>query len=168
MTEILNFFEQYWGYTLFGGVTIGTLVGFIVTAVKTLATNAKNSKDNNELTESVTKELKEAKRLVETQSKQLEEQAAEVKSETDYNAQVQALLFKGLSYLIMSSKLDLEDKTSFCNALAKLTKKTSDEVVEASKEVETKVEEANVVADQVKTDVIETVEKATTLLEKYK
>ena len=36
MESIINFLETYWGYTLFGGVTFGTLITFVVFQIKTL------------------------------------------------------------------------------------------------------------------------------------
>ena len=36
MEEIINFLEQYWGYTLFGGASLGTMVTFVITQIKSL------------------------------------------------------------------------------------------------------------------------------------
>ena len=36
MNDIINFLEQYWGYTIFGGVTLGAVITNIIVIIKTI------------------------------------------------------------------------------------------------------------------------------------
>lgn len=163
MESILNFFEQYWGYTLFGSVTIGSLVAFVIAAVKmflSLRASKKETDEQNITIASLIKTIKDKDELQRLKDGELQQQA-------EYFQKVQAATFKSLSYLIMASKLSTEDKLALTNSFAELTKTTAEQVQEAHDQVEEKVQEKVAEAEDIKEVVVTTVETAKSLLDKY-
>ena len=163
MESILNFFEQYWGYTLFGSVTIGSLVAFVIAAVKmflSLRASKKETDEQNTTIASLMSIIKE--KDIAQRAKDLE-----LKQQAEYFQQVQAATFKSLSYLIMASKLSTEDKLALTESFNKLTNTTPEQVQEAHDQVEEKVQEKVEEAEDIKEVVVTTVEAAKSLLDKY-
>ena len=163
MESILNFFEQYWGYTLFGSITVGSLVAFVIAAVKmflSLRASKKETDEQNNTIASLMSIIKE--KDIAQRAKDLE-----LKQQAEYFQQVQAVTFKSLSYLIMASKLSTEDKLALTESFNKLTNTTPEQVQEAHNQVEEKVQEKVEEAEDIKEVVVSTVETAKSLLDKY-
>jgi citrate synthase len=120
----MKFFEQYWGYTLIGGVTLGTLITNVVVFIKLLITNKlKNTESDDVLTKAselqdklAEKDKQYAESLAKMEQhqteyfKELERKQKEYNNKLSINElksqQVQAVLFTAVSYLIMGSKLE--------------------------------------------------------------
>lgn len=146
MNELMSFFEQYWGYTLFGGITIGTLITTAVALIKlVLSNNVKNKQ-----TSDVVNAADELMSKVKEKDEQYERALADMKSaqeayfaelnrkQQEFNEkmstnegksqQVQAVTFTAISYIIMGSKLDDETKLSILNKMNKLLELQDTEV----------------------------------------
>lgn len=111
MEAIIQFFENYWGYTLFGGVTLGTLITFSVLMIKQLMASSKTKG----LFEAFQKDLI---KLTETYKEVKERAQVEIEKEKEKNAyleQVVAASFEAISYLTMSSKLPIDEKIKLQN-----------------------------------------------------
>lgn len=167
MEAILNFFEQYWGYTLFGGVTVGSLVAFAIAAFKLISTVVKQKKEAKE-------KDAEHQSVVKTLVAQINEQKAlygeAIKKQiqdAQYTAKVQAVTFEALSYLIMASKLSTEDKLTLTQKFSTLTNTTPEDVENAYEVANEKVQEKVKEAEDIKNVVVATVDKAKSLLDKY-
>lgn len=185
MQTIIDFLEQYWGVTVVGGVTIGTLVTFIIMQVKSLL-EGKSLKSGYSTALNIITDITERLNIVEAERKILEQERlnlisannetenkhrAELKARGDYYAKVQATTFQAISYLVLASKLPNEDKIALQKEFLELGKATIEEVkttaVDVVKEVinDTSIEED--VVPEVKTIVDDTVTKTQTLLDKY-
>ena len=46
METIINFLEQYWGYTLFGGVSLGTMITFVITQINNSHFHSSSKKES--------------------------------------------------------------------------------------------------------------------------
>lgn len=125
MEQIIAFLEQYWGYSIVGGITIGTIITFIVTAIKMFISN--KSKDSQLGT--ALKTVSELKEKLENKSEEntkiitamVQEQNIN-KEKEKYFQQVQAVTFKALSYLILASKLPNEEKIALQQQFTDLSK----------------------------------------------
>lgn len=135
MKNLIEFFEQYWGYTIAGGLTLGALVTNIVAFVKTIITNKVNNtqcstviETANELQSKLTEKdeqyenaLKKYELAQEEYNKELErkqqEYMNELKTVEGRTQQITAVLFTAISYIIMGSKLDDETKLSVLNQM---------------------------------------------------
>ena len=174
MEVILNFFEEYWGYTLFGGVTVGTLVMFVITAIKLFITMRKNKADNETLVDTtlkvcstLTSENTKLKDVIAETQKQLQESVQQRIAENKYFSQIQAVTFKSISYLIMSSKLSNEDKMNIYEEMSKLSNTSVEQLQESGKKIEEDVEALTTEAEKVEESVTNVIEKSKTLLDKY-
>jgi enamine deaminase RidA (YjgF/YER057c/UK114 family) len=115
MEQIIQFLEEYWGVSIAGGVTVGTLVTFIVVQVKSiLINNQKNTEVNNAL---------KAVNQISEKYNQLEQRYNNLESMNVYLEQVNMTTFKALSYIVVASKLPSEDKIALQTEFAKLSAK---------------------------------------------
>lgn len=153
MEQIIQFLEEYWGVSIAGGVTVGTLATFIVVQIKSIILN--NAK-NAELTQAI----KTFNQLSEKYN-QLEQRYIALEEKHQYLEQVNLATFKALSFIVVASKLPSEDKIALQTEFAKLTTFAPKAPVALEKlpEPETK----DVVAETVQT----VVEAASSLLTKY-
>lgn len=135
MKELIEFFEQYWGYTLAGGLTLGALVTNIVAFVKSIiATKINNTQCSSviekadelqsklvEKDEQYETALKKYELAQEEYNKELErkqqEYMQELKTVEGRTQQITSVLFTAVSYIIMGSKLDDETKLSVLNQM---------------------------------------------------
>lgn len=116
MEQVIQFLEEYWGVSIAGGVTVGTLVTFIVVQVKAiLQSNLLRTQSTNQLTNSsaLVKEIAEKYKALETRHQELE-------AKDRYLEQVNLATFKALSYIVIASKLPIEDKLSLQQEFTKL------------------------------------------------
>lgn len=176
MEEIISFLEQYWGYTLVGGVSLGTIVTFVITQIKVILKDkvktaaldtAINKADS--LCEELSKRDEAHKQERAHLEKKIEEQQQEMQASAKYFENVQAATFQAISYLVVASKLPTEDKialqekfTTLLNSKAVEYKETiKDEVVAVKNEVVEKI------IPDATTTVAAALEETKSLLDKY-
>lgn len=111
MEAIIQFFENYWGYTLFGGVTLGTLITFSVLMIRQLLASSKSKGLFESFQKSLTKLMEDGKEVKERAQLEIEKE----KEKNAYLEQVIAASFEAISYLTMSSKLPIEEKIRLQN-----------------------------------------------------
>lgn len=185
--QIIDFLEQYWGYSIVGGVTVGTIITFIITQVKSLVSSSTFKKLTNNVVSNLKEQYSEAIKLLDELKTQTAEKhalydelmkvRAEQQKANEYYNQVQAAQFKAFSYIIMASKLTEGDKLELLAEFEKL-KLPEAPVIEVPVETENSFDkqlelaeaQQEIVKEQIITtaEAIETtVEKAKTLFEKY-
>ena len=177
MDIIINFLEQYWGLTLFGGVSVGTIVTFTITQIKVILKDKVKSKNLDTAVTTVDKlcsELDARTKALEEKNNQLSTELTkkneEMIAKEQYFEKVQAATFQAISYLVIASKLPTEDKialqekfTSVINDKAVQYKEMlTDEVAAIKSEVTN-----NIIPDATAT-ITETVEETKSLLDKYR
>lgn len=154
MEELFKFFEQYWGYTIIGGFTIGALITNIIAIIKVVITNKiKNTQCDsvintaNTLQEKLEKKdeaydlaLQNLKTAHEQYRKEQERREQEFKHQIETvegrTQQIVSVLFTSVSYIIMGSKLDDETKLSVLNKMnALLNTNTPEGAVNSVKEI---------------------------------
>jgi hypothetical protein len=111
MEAIIQFFENYWGYTLFGGVTLGTLITFSVLMIRQLLASSKSKGLFESFQKSLTKLMEDGKEVKERARLEIEKE----KEKNAYLEQVIAASFEAISYLTMSSKLPIDEKIRLQN-----------------------------------------------------
>ena len=111
MEAIIQFFENYWGYTLFGGVTLGTLITFSVLMIRQLLASSKSKGLFESFQKSLTKLMEDGKEVKERAQLEIEKE----KEKNAYLEQVIAASFEAISYLTMSSKLPIDEKIRLQN-----------------------------------------------------
>lgn len=161
MDAIIQFLEKYWGYTLVGGMSLGTLVTFSWVQIKVLLGNKKKGF----LVESLMSKLDEQ---IE-KNKSLETTNVALVNQSESFQEVQAVTFKAISYLVLASKLPTEEKLALQEDFSKLKdtliKQQSTSVkTEVKGIVDKSIEESKELATNV---VVESVKQGQSLLEKY-
>lgn len=128
MEGIISFLENYWGYTVVGGFTIGALVTNAVALVKSIRRTKLRDAEYKISFSDLSAKFTELMLAYDAAVKE----NSDLRKQVEYNNRVQALTFKSLAYLTMSSKLPIEEKL----ALQKEYATINDNVVEVVKEVE--------------------------------
>jgi hypothetical protein len=155
MEQIIQFLEEYWGVSIAGGVTVGTLITFIIVQAKSILLN-------NQKNVEVSTALRTVNQVTERYNL-LEQRYVALEQKHQYLEQVNLTTFKALSFIIVASKLPSEDKIALQTEFAKLTAAPVIAPI-AEKVVQPIVQETkDVVQETVKT----VVEAAGTLLTKY-
>lgn len=155
MEQIIQFLEEYWGISIAGGVTVGTMITFIIVQVKSiLLNNAKNAE--------VTQAVKTFNALSDKYNK-LEQRYIALEDKHHYLEQVNLATFKALSFIVVASKLPSEDKIALQNEFAKLLTVAPKVIQEQPLETLPVPETKDVVAETVQT----VVQAASSLLTKY-
>jgi hypothetical protein len=116
MEQVIQFLEEYWGVSIAGGVTVGTLVTFIVVQIKAIL-------QSNLLRTQSTSQLSNSAQLVKDIAQKysaLEKRHQELEAKDRYLEQVNLATFKALSYIVIASKLPIEDKLSLQEEFTKL------------------------------------------------
>ena len=176
MEQIINFLEQYWGMTIVGSVTLGTLITFIITQIKIIlkdkvqtATVGTTVSKVDSLCEELNRreELHRSERLQLEQ--RLEAQHNELVEKEKYFENVQAATFQAISYLVIASKLPTEDKIALQEKFTSiLTTKTTEYKEVIKDEVEAiRTEVSNKIVPDVIDTVVQTVDETKSLLDKY-
>lgn len=190
MEQIINFLEQYWGYTLVGGVSLGTVITFTITQIKTLIKDKTKNKnidtmvskadslceELNAREERREQELKQLTSKLEAQQDEVTKKQLEIAEKEAYFEKVQAATFQAISYLVVASKLPTEDKialqekfTTLLNSKAVEYKEViKDEVIAVKDEVvAVKDEVIEKIIPDITTTIAATVEETKSLLDKY-
>jgi uncharacterized membrane protein YcgQ (UPF0703/DUF1980 family) len=162
MEQVIQFLEEYWGVSIAGGVTVGTLLTFIVVQVKSiLQFNALRTQSTGQLSNSnqLVKDIAQKYNALESRHQELE-------AKDRYLEQVNLTTFKALSYIVIASKLPIEDKLSLQEEFNKLM--TVKPVVSEGSAGVTPALPKPVVSQEVVAQTVETVVKAAgDLLSKY-
>ena len=161
MEPIIEFLEQYWGISVVGGVTVGTLITFAILMIKNFIKDRKNFGIVNSLIKAF--ESEREKRIEKQEA--TDAALAEAREEKQQMDRVVTTLFEAVGYLTMASKLPIKEKIEiqkrFSEAIIVPVKAT---VVEEAKEV---VEEVISHKDDIKESVTEAVAKTKTLLDTF-
>jgi hypothetical protein len=162
MEQVIQFLEEYWGVSIAGGVTVGTLLTFIVVQVKSiLQFNLVRTQSTSQLSNStqLVKDIAQKYTALESRHQELE-------AKDRYLEQVNLATFKALSYIVIASKLPIEDKLSLQEEFTKLM--TVKPVVSEGSAGITPALPKPIVSQEVVTQTVETVVKAAgDLLSKY-
>lgn len=164
MNDIINFVEQYWGVALFGSVSVGSVVSFVVVQVKYMIQNRKKDVQIDAL-------LQKNDELIKT-NRTKDEETKQLIAKSQRNEEIMGVTFKAISYLVVASRLPIEDKLSLqadfkalkdtvAVDLSKVAKDAQGQVTEAAKEI---LDEN---ADAVETIVKGAVDTASSLLDRY-
>lgn len=176
MDAIINFLEQYWGYTLIGGVSFGSILTFIVVQIKVLIKDKCKNKSIDTVVNKTNGLCEEIKTNKEDQNKKIELLLARVQEQQNtldernaYFEKVQSAIFQALSYLAIASKLPTEDKIALQQKFASILTTKNTEYKEVLKdEVQAlKQEVTEVVIPDVKETIKSTIEETKSLLDKY-
>jgi hypothetical protein len=164
MEPILNFLEQYWGYTLVGGVTIGTVVSGIYLQLKSLGV----FKSTNKTVNAVTSQLD----LAITKYQQSEAEKTELAKQNAYLEKVIATTFKSISYLSLASKLPTEDKIELQSDFSKLAEEAKSSGLTIVKNVSAELKETTKgvlieTAPVIGNIIVKAVDEGKSLLDKY-
>jgi hypothetical protein len=163
MEQIIEFMDAYWGVTVFGTVTVGTLITFSVLMARMII----KEKSNNVLVNLLMDKVADALKAKDSETYE----KAQVVAENEYLQKSMALTFKYLNYLTVASKLDgaqkielVEDAKALQDGYALKLVEIAAGVFEAEGDIIEKLE-AN------KNPIIEIIEDATevaaSLLDKY-
>jgi len=116
MEQVIQFLEEYWGVSIAGGVTVGTLLTFIVVQVRSIFQfNALRLQNTNQTTNcsQLVKDIAQKYNALEARHQALE-------AKDHYLEQVNVATFKALSYIVIASKLPMEDKLALQAEFTKL------------------------------------------------
>jgi hypothetical protein len=160
MDKIISFLETYWGYTLVGTVTLGTVVANMGTLLKMYFQNKRKNKEYDAVVDK--------HNAIEEKYKDLEVKYKEQVQRNEYMDRVVVTVFKAISYITMASKLPTEDKIALQEDFTKLGASVKANIVSKVKEntgavIESVIETVDDVVDIVK----DTVSQTDGLLTKY-
>lgn len=166
VNSAISWLESNWGVTIFGTMTVGTVATTVVLLVKQWMGNTKIFKQ-------LTADNKEYKSLAEkfqSTTEQLIEENEKKELRVIAMESANAVIFDGLTKLVLASKLDSEDKASFIAGVERTRLMKPAEIAEA---IKTDAEQiAKGVNDELKQDPMQTVfnvaANSKTLLDKYK
>jgi integrase len=172
MEQVIEFIEQYWGVTVAGGVTLGSIISFVIVQIKYILQAKTKDVEIQGLIQSVKSSVNLSKDIKDETHKELEailQGKQIVLEENKYLKDTQAVMFKAISYLVIASKLPIEEKLALQEDFVRLKERninieqihTKEPVVPVVPEVVEKEEES--IFDNVK----EVVEKTKSLLDKY-
>lgn len=112
MEQIIQFLEEYWGVSIAGGITFGTIITFIVVQVKALLMNSLKNTQIGDV-------LFQTNQVVNT-FQQLEQRHKVLEAQVKYSEQVNLATFKAIAYVVMASKLPIEEKLALQKEFEKL------------------------------------------------
>lgn len=161
MEGLIKFLEENWGVTIVGGVTIGSLIMFGISAIKMFLRDKIKNREVNAIVSDVLTRTENAVMSITDRYNKTEKENQRLHAENEYLQRVVASTFKAISYLTMASKLPTEEKIVLQSEFTALMTPLKDRVEEAVVEVfeETKQDVTEVVKD--------VVEKAGNILDKY-
>lgn len=162
MEGLIKFLEENWGVTIVGGVTIGSLIMFGISAIKMFLRDKIKNREVNAIVSDVLTRTENAVMSITDRYNKTEKENQRLHAENEYLQRVVASTFKAISYLTMASKLPTEEKivlqSEFTALLTPLKEQTVKDIVVEVVE-ETKQDVTEVVKD--------VVEKAGNILDKY-
>jgi hypothetical protein len=135
MEAIIEFMQQYWGISVLGTTTVGAIITFIVTTLMSFSRDKKKNGTIEMLLAEIAKISTAAEAKVNAAADKLttaEQQLVVLGDRNKKNEMVTATIFETLSYIVVASKLPIEDKTALLAKYAELAKATAVEVVVAA------------------------------------
>lgn len=174
MENFIELLETYWGFTIFGGITVGILATFVGVQIKTLLRDRLKNKVIYQLIET-NNELVESNKVLVSKYEDLDMHYEKQVAQNVLSEQIQATTFKSISYLVMSSKLPNEEKLVLKEDFDRLKEATrslaslaaSERIAKEKHNVENKVEKLEEVTQSVAESVGEAIAVAGSLLTKY-
>jgi uncharacterized protein YueI len=161
MEGLIKFLEENWGVTIVGGVTIGSLIMFGISAIKMFLRDKIKNREVNAIVSDVLTRTENAVMSITDRYNKTEKENQRLHAENEYLQRVVTSTFKAISYLTMASKLPTEEKIVLQSEFTALLTPLKDRVEEAVVEV---VEETKQNVTEVVKDVVE---KAGNILDKY-
>jgi uncharacterized protein YueI len=166
MEGLINFLEENWGVTIVGGITVGSLIMFSISAIKMFLRDKIRNREVNAVVSDVLTKAENAVISVTDRYNKTEKENRRLRAENEYLQRVVTSTFKAISYLTMASKLPTEEKIVLQSEFTALMTPLKEQTV--NDRVEEVVEEAVEETKQDVTEVVkEVVEKAGNLLDKY-
>lgn len=161
MEGLIKILEENWGVTIVGGVTIGSLIMFGISAIKMFLRDKIKNREVNAIVSDVLTRTENAVMSITDRYNKTEKENQRLHAENEYLQRVVTSTFKAISYLTMASKLPTEEKIVLQSEFTALMTPLKDRVEEAVVEVveETKQDVTEIVKD--------VVEKAGNILDKY-
>jgi uncharacterized protein YciW len=164
MEQVIQFMEVYWGVTLFGGITVGTLITFSVLMARQLIRERTKNVAINSLMDTVANALKA--------KDEVSYEKAQVIAENQYLKNAMALTFKYMNYLTVASRLEGAQKIELVEEAQALQKDYEAQLKEIAENVyeETKEDIKETLAEKgnpVMNVLVNATEAATSLLDKY-
>jgi hypothetical protein len=160
MDKIIGFLENYWGYTLVGTATLGTVVANIGTLLKVYFQNKRKNKEHDAVVDK--------HNAIAEKYKDLEVKYNEQVQRNEYMDRVIVSIFKAISYITMASKLSTEDKIALQEDFTKLGASVKANIVsKVTENTGAVVESAIETVDDVVDIVRDTVSQSDGLLTKY-
>lgn len=160
MEQLITFLESAWGYCLIGGITVGSLVTMLILLIKFIKLFKTNE---GSFLETINKAVKHKDESDISQATNT--------AQSEYFSEVQAILFKLLSYIVMASKMAQDDKIALLNSVNSINKDRYIELFTKAytdlKENIENIEMPEVQLPAVVKEVTDVVEVTKTLLDKY-
>lgn len=165
MEQLIQFLEKYWGVTIVGGMTFGTIITFIVVQIKTFISDKLKNAEIDRLTTLVGDMIQQAKVS--------DQERTALEARNSYLERVQTVTFKAISYIVVASKLPTEDKLALQADFTKLAEDGAKlmEQVAATPTTPTAKEFVESVVEEVQEAIPEVIQEVATgtanLLSKY-
>ena len=165
VNQVMNWIQQNWGVTAFGGLTIGGIISMVLLMTKQWISNKTQGTKYEQFYESSKEQINNIRELYEMEKAKNAEKDIVV----TFQQEAQAFTMDAIVKLILSSKLDSDDKVAVVAGAERLKQMAPKEIVQSVKDkAETVVtnltKEANEKPEQT---IFNIASSATTLLDKY-
>lgn len=165
VNQVMNWVQQNWGVTAFGGLTIGGIISMVLLMAKQWISNKAQGTKYEQFYESSKEQINNIRELYEMEKAK----NAEKDMVVTFQQEAQAFTMDAIVKLILSSKLDSDDKVAVVAGAERLKQMAPKEIVQSVKDkAETVVtnltKEANEKPEQT---IFNIANSATTLLDKY-
>lgn len=165
VNQVMNWIQQNWGVTAFGGLTIGGIISMVLLMTKQWISNKTQGTKYEQFYESSKEQINNIRELYEMEKAK----NAEKDMVVAFQQEAQAFTMDAIVKLILSSKLDSDDKVAVVAGAERLKQMAPKEIVQSVKDkAETVVtnltKEANEKPEQT---IFNIANSATTLLDKY-
>lgn len=165
VNQVMNWVQQNWGVTAFGGLTIGGIISMVLLMAKQWISNKTQGTKYEQFYESSKEQINNIRELYEMEKAK----NAEKDMVVTFQQEAQAFTMDAIVKLILSSKLDSDDKVAVVAGAERLKQMAPKEIVQSVKDkAETVVtnltKEANEKPEQT---IFNIANSATTLLDKY-
>ena len=165
VNQVMNWIQQNWGVTAFGGLTIGGIISMVMLMTKQWISNKTQGTKYEQFYESSKEQINNIRELYEMEKAKNTEKDMVI----TFQQEAQAFTMDAIVKLILSSKLDSDDKVAVVAGAERLKQMAPKEIVQSVKDkAETVVtnltKEANEKPEQT---IFNIANSATTLLDKY-
>ena len=165
VNQVMNWVQQNWGVTVFGGLSIGGIISMVLLMAKQWISNKTQGTKYEQFYESSKEQINNIRELYEMEKAK----NAEKDMVVAFQQEAQAFTMDAIIKLILSSKLDSDDKVAVVAGAERLKQMAPKEIVQSVKDkAETVVtnltKEANENPEQT---IFNIANSATTLLDKY-